>query len=204
MELDFEIGKCFICKDYCGASQACSSCMRKISLDETYESVNPKSYSSKEDDMICAYCPIKSQFIEGHNDFGVCYCMNHKSQAQLDMKKWLIKTNSVFIKDIKTRYSELYRVFENGIPLRRSTGSFDNGWKMEKTKGLVIKDKNAGWIITFYKFNTQQQSNFCTSKLTKNIPLSNLINEPSYNSFFKNMLKRLEMRLELGFYNDTE
>jgi hypothetical protein len=203
MEFDFEIGKCFMCKEDCGASQACSSCMRKISLDEIYISVKPKCYSKRDSDEECAYCNITSPFIEGNLECGIRYCINHKSQAQLDMKSWLITTNSVFIKDIKIRYPELYRILENGIPLTRSTGSFDSDWKLDKTKGIITKDKNVGWIISFCKFNIGNQSTFY-NKLIKHIPISMFINEPSYNVFFKSMIERLKRRLEKGFYNDTE
>ena len=197
-QLDYELGKCFICNDYSGSSQACSSCMRKLTLNETHIPMEPKSYSEEDNDS-CAYCQTITSFIEGRIDLGIRYCISHKSQAQTDMKTWLIANDCVFMKDVKSLYPELYRILENGIPLRRSTGSFDNDWKLDKTKGIMKKDKIVGWSITFCKFNIVNQS-FFANKIIKRIPISIFIDDPSYSIFFRSMMKRFKKNLDKGFY----
>ena len=201
IDIEFEAGKCFICKDDCGLSQACSSCMRKLCQDEIHIPVKPKSYlKSIRENIECAYCPVMTCLIEGVFECGIYYCIDHKKQAQNDMTKWLIKSNSVLIKDIKTRFPDLYRVLENGIPLRRSSGLFDNDWKLDKTNGFLQKDSTVGWVITFYKFKLEHHSYFA-QRIVKHIPISILIEEESYSILFKNMLFNLKKRLENGFYN---
>lgn len=201
MQFDFEFGKCFICKNECDIkSQGCDSCMREISLNETYISVCPKSYG--DNDFSCGYCQVLTPFIEGHFDIGIRYCLKHKSQAQNDMRKWLIKNNCVFLKDIKLEYRELYKILENGIHIRRSSGTIDNGWKLDKVKSL-IKKSNLGWSLTFCKYDipdSDSKSPFFSNKIFKNIPILFLIDDPSYNRIFKDMLSDLENRLENGFY----
>jgi len=203
IDIEFEVGKCFICKDDCGSSQACSSCMRKLSQDEIHIPVKPKSYSKLvRENIECAYCPVMTSLIEGVFECGIHYCIDHKKQAQNDMIKWLIKSNSVFIKDIKMIFPDLYKVLENGIPLRRSSGLFDSDWKLDKTKVILHKDFNVGWVITFYKFKLEHQ-NYYANRIVKHIPISILIEEQSYSILFKNMLIKLKKILDNGFYNSN-
>jgi len=201
IDIEFEAGKCFICKDECDTSQCCHSCMRKLSLNETHIPVNPKSYTKDPDDYSCGYCESKTPLIEGHFDLGIRYCTNHKIHSQIDMKKWLIKNNSVFLQDLKTKHRDLYRILENGIPLRRSSGIIENGWKIDKTKILITKKKDISWILTFCKFDINNSSYF-SNKILKNIPISFLLEDPFYIPIFKYMLKELEKKLENGFYNE--
>ena len=203
IDIEFEVGKCFICKDDCGSSQACSSCMRKLSQDEIHIPVKPKSYSkSVRENIECAYCPVMTSLIEGVFECGIHYCIDHKKQAKNDMIKWLINSNSVFIKDIKMIFPDLYKVLENGIPLRRSSGLFDSDWKLDKTKVILHKDFNVGWVITFYKFKLEHHSYFA-QRIVKHIPISILIEEESYSILFKNMLIKLKKILDNGFYNSN-
>jgi hypothetical protein len=202
MEFDYEIGKCFICNDDCGVSQGCKTCMRKLSLNEIYISAQPKSYSV-ENDIYCAYCQCPSSLIEGSFDFGIRYCFDHKIQAQTDMKKWLITNNCILIQDIKERHKDLYRILCNGIPVMRSSGLIDNDWKLDKSKILVMKDKKVGWVLTFVKFEVSNQSNsLFTNKITKNIPISFLIDNQIYHIYFNSMLKKMEKSFDIGFYNE--
>ena len=190
MQFDFQFGKCFICYDDCGMNQACGQCMRKLSCGEVLASVIP----SNRTEMICSYCENITQLIEGRYDFGIRYCLNHKTLAQNDMKKYLIKKQLVFSEDIKDRFPDLYSILDTGIPIRRTNGKFDNNWKIDKQK-MISKNDELGWIICFYKFETS------SNKLVKNIPLLFLIDDVAYNVFFKLLLKNLLKVLEKGFYN---
>lgn len=201
MEIDFQFGKCFICHDDSGASQACFSCMRKLSLGEETKPlpVKPKSYIN-DTDMQCGYCNTITSFIHGNIDFGIRYCFSHRDIAERDMKNWLISKNLVSIVDFKAEYPDLYRILVNGIKLRRSDNRIDSNWKIDNTK-LIHKHPKFGWTLSFYKYEPSTEYNSVGSKITKNIPILNFLNDDAYGLFFKNMIENLHNRLENGFYN---
>ena len=189
MQFDFQFGKCFICNDDCGMDQACSQCMRKLSYGEVVASVIPTEVV----EPVCSYCNKISPLIEGTYEFGIRYCLNHKTQAKGDMIKYLIAKQLVFCHDIKTMFPEVYSVLINGIPIRRSNGKLDNSWKLDNLK-MISKNDEFGWIICFYKLDSS------LNKIVKKIPLTMLIEDMAYSAYFKLLLQRLLRRLEKGFY----
>jgi len=198
MEYNFQFGKCFICNDDCGTNQSCSSCIRKLSIEEIYLSSKPINQDNS--DLSCAYCSNISFFIEGSYELGIRYCIKHKSYALKDMKKWLIQNNYVLLKDIREKYSDLYKILCKGIPLKRSSGKIDYNWKLEKTQNFIVKNNEFGWVIIFSKF--ENNSSFFTKKIVKQIPINFLLNDLEYNIYFKSMIKKLKDKLEFGFYID--
>lgn len=197
MEIEFQFGKCFICHNDSGVSQACSSCMRKLTLDETYIPAKPISYVNNTS-MDCSYCNTITPFIRGTINFGIRYCLTHKQRAEADMKSWLITNDSVLVGDFKQDYPDLYRILENGIKLRRSDKRVDYNWKLDRQR-LIYKHPNFGWIFNFYKYEPCIQSNPSGNKITKNIPLAILLTD-DYSIFFKHMITNLVNRLDQGFY----
>ena len=189
MQFDFQFGKCFICNDDCDMNQACGPCMRKLSCGEIVASVIPTNIS----DHVCSYCENITHLIEGRHEFGIRYCLNHKTQAQKDMKKYLIEKQLVFSDDLKESFSDLYSIFNSGISLRRTNGKLDNNWKIDKQK-MISKNDEFGWVICFYKLDRD------SNKIVKNIPLSIFIDDIAYSGCFKLLIKRLLNRLEKGFY----
>lgn len=189
MQFDFQFGKCFICNDDCGMNQACGQCMRKLSFGDVVASVIPTDIN----DPVCSYCENVTSLIEGRYDFGIRYCLNHKTQAKKDMKKYLIEKQLVFSDDLKESFGDLYSIFNSGIPLRRTNGKLDNNWKLDKQK-MISKNDEFGWVICFYKLDRN------SNKIVKNIPLSIFIDDLAYSVYFKLLIKRLLTRLEKGFY----
>lgn len=190
MQFDFQFGKCFICNDDCDMNQACSQCMRKLSYGEIIASVIPSNTT----EPVCSYCENITPLIEGRYEFGIRYCLNHKTQAQNDMKKYLIQKQLVFSDDIKESFPDVYSILNNGIPLRRTNGKLDINWKLDKQK-MIAKNDEFGWVLCFYKLDHS------SNKIVKNIPLSILIDDIAYSNYFKILVKKLLNRLEKGFYN---
>ena len=190
MQFDFQFGKCFICNDDCDMNQACGPCMRKLSCGEVVASVIPTDTQ----EPICSYCENITHMIEGRYDFGIRYCLNHKTQAQNDMRKYLIKKQLVFPDDIKESFPDVYSFLNSGIPLRRTNGNLDVNWKLDKQK-MISKNDEFGWVMCFYKLDRN------SNKIVKNIPVSILMDDIAYSSYFKLLIKTLLKRLENGFYN---
>lgn len=200
MDTEFQFGKCFICNDDSGVSQACSSCMRNLSLDKIHIPAKPKSYGN-DSDMVCSYCNTATPLVRGTNHFGILYCYRDKDKAEKDMKNWLIFNNSVLSCDLKSEYPDLYRILINGIKLRRSNQMIDYNWKFDNSK-RIYKDPIFGWILYFYKYEGESQSNSIGNKITKKISILTLLNDDIYGVFFRNMIDKLYTRLENGFYNE--
>ena len=190
MQFDFQFGKCFICNDDCGMDQACSQCMRKLSYGEVVAPVIPTEVV----EPVCSYCNKITPLIEGRYEFGIRYCLNHKTQAQEDMRKYLIVKKLVFSEHIRNRFPEVYSVLMNGIPIRRTNGKLDNGWKLDNQK-MISKNDDFGWVICLFKMDSS------LNKIVKNIPISMILEDMAYSVYFKLLIQRLLSSLEKGFYN---
>ena len=190
MQFDFQFGKCFICNDDCGMEQACGQCMRQLSCGEVVAPVIPTNTT----EPVCSYCNNITPLIEGRYDFGIRYCLNHKNQAQNDMKKYLILKNLVFVEDVRIKFPDVYSALNTGIPIRRTNGNLDSNWKLDKQK-MILKNE-FGWVISFYKLDSS-----LNKILVKNIPLSIFIEDIAYSTYFKLLIKKLLFSLEKGFYN---
>ena len=167
MQFDFQFGKCFICNDDCGMEQACGQCMRQLSCGEVVAPVIPTNTT----EPVCSYCNNITPLIEGRYDFGIRYCLNHKNQAQNDMKKYLI-LNCEYDNDIiNYNGDELLEKINEYICLKNFNIiiSNDNNKNLIPTKNiynminipkLINNKKHNGFLIWKYILNDYYKINY--------------------------------------------